>query len=153
MKLLLVRTIIFFVIYVVLALYYFGPCFIFYDIPRLATVSSLVLLTVPFLLATSLFGIALGTLLPRREIATLLVLLSSIPVVFSSGFIWPAEAIPVVIKIIVQLIPAIPAIKGYVLLNQMGADVQQIAPYITHLGLLALLYGIAAYYLLGMIKE
>jgi ABC-2 type transport system permease protein len=146
--LLLVRTGIFFIIYVVLSLYYFGPAFQFYDIPRLATICDLTLLMIPFLLSTIFFGVSLGSLFPRREIATLVVLLSSIPIVFGSGFVWPESAIPFPVLIMLQFIPAIPAIKAFVLLNQMGAGLQQITFLVTHLGLLSLLYGTLSYMLL-----
>ena len=147
-SLLLVRTGIFFIIYVVLSLYYFGPSFHFYDIPRLATIANLTLLLIPFLLSTIFLGVALGTLFPRREIATLIVLLSSIPIVFASGFIWPASAIPPPIITVFKFIPAIPAIKAFVLLNQMGAELQQIRLLVTHLVCLSIFYGIMAYMLL-----
>ena len=144
-RLLVVRTGIFFMIYIVLSMCYFGPSFQFYDIPRLATLSNLVLLLISFLLSTIFLGVALGTLFPRREIATLIVLLSSMPIVFASGFIWPASAIPSPILTVLQLIPAI---KAFVLLNQMGAELQQIRPFVTHLSLLSMFYGIIAYLLL-----
>jgi ABC-2 type transport system permease protein len=154
LNLLLVRTGIFLIIYVVLSLYYFGPSFNFYDIPRLATIANLTLLLIPFLLSTIFLGVALGTLFPRREIATLIVLLSSMPIVFASGFIWPASAIPTPILTILQLIPAIPAIKSFVLLNQMGAGLQQITSLVTHLCLLSLLYGTLSYVLLkGKVQQ
>jgi len=148
LSLLLVRASLFFIIYIILSLYYYGPAFMFYDIPRLASIKNIFLLTLPFLLSTTFFGIALGALFPRREIATLIVLLSSMPIIFSSGFIWPVSAIPFPIQAIVQIIPATPAINACLLLNQMGADIGQITPLITQMLLLTLVYGITAYLLL-----
>ncbi len=148
LSLLVTRTVIFFIIYTLLSLYYYGSSFKLYDIPRLATLSDLALLNLPFLLSTTFFGITLGSLLPRREIATLLVLLSSMPLVFSSGFIWPTSAIPPQILAVFHLFPAVPAIKAFVLLNQMGASFQQILPQVTQLFFLTLLYGITAFLLL-----
>ncbi|MBW2682449.1 MAG: ABC transporter permease [Deltaproteobacteria bacterium] len=147
--LLLIRTTIFFLIYTLLSLYYYGPIFALYDIPRLAAITNLALLNLPFLLSTTCMGIALSTILPRKEIATLLVLLTSLPLVFSSGFIWPSTAIPAPLLTVVQLFPAVPAIKAFVQLNQMGADFHQILPQVTHLSLLTLLYGTMAYLLLN----
>ncbi len=147
-KLLLVRTIIFFVIYTLLSLYYYGPAFKLYDIPRLANISGLTLLNLPFLLSATFLGIALSTVLPRRELATLVILLSSMPIVFGSGFIWPQEAIPFPVLLLMQFVPAVPAIKAFVMLNQMGATFHQITPLVTQLILLALFYGILAYLLL-----
>ncbi|MBU3954681.1 MAG: ABC transporter permease, partial [Proteobacteria bacterium] len=84
--LLLARTLIFMIIYTLLSLYYYGPAFVFYDIPRLAAMGDLALLNLFFLLPVSFLGICLGTILPRRELAILIVLLSSMPLVFASGF-------------------------------------------------------------------
>ena len=47
------------------------------------------LLAMPFLLSVIFLGMILGQLIPRRELATVVVLLSSLPLVFSAGFIWP----------------------------------------------------------------
>lgn len=146
--LLLVRAILFFAIYVVLSLYYYGVSFEMYDIPRLASIKDLALLSVPFLFSTIFLGITLGSFLPRREIASLIVLLSSMPIVFACGFIWPASAIPSPILTAMLFIPAVPAIKAFVLLNQMGADFYQIKSLVSHLLLLTLLYGSSAYVVL-----
>ena len=147
-KLLLVRTALFVAIYWVLCMYYFGFSFSFYNIPRLANFSELNLLILPFLLGATFLGISLGQILPRRELATVLILLSSMPLIFSSGVIWPVSAIPYQITAIMQLIPVIPAIKAFVGLNQMGADFSDILPLWRQLWFCAALYGCLAWWLL-----
>lgn len=146
--LLIVRTTLFFIIYTLLSLYYYGPAFAIYDIPRLANIGELALLNLPFLLSATFLGISLGCILPRRELATLLVLLSSMPLVFLCGFVWPISAIPAPLVAAIQFIPVAPAIQAFVLLNQMGADFHQILPHITQLTLLTVLYGATALMLL-----
>lgn len=146
--LLLVRTGIFLAAYSPLLLYYFGPSFMLYDIPRLAPLPQLILLSIAFLLATCMAGITLGCLLPRRELATLIVLLSSLPIIFSCGFIWPTSSLPPLIVWLVQVLPVVPAISAFLRLNQMGAEFQQILPQLIQLGLQALVYGLFAWLLL-----
>lgn len=146
-KLLLVRTALFVVIYWLLCMYYFGFSFAFYNIPHLADFSDLNILILPFLLSTAFLGISLGLLLPRRELATLLVLLSSMPLIFASGFIWPDSAIPAQITAVIQFIPVIPAIKAFIALNQMGADFSSILPFWQQLWLCAAIYGCIAWLL------
>jgi ABC-2 type transport system permease protein len=146
--LLLIRTLIFVGIYTLLSLYYYGPAYAFYDIPRLAAISDLALLNLVFLLPVCFLGICLGAVLPRRELVTLIVLLTSMPLVFASGFVWPTSAIPVPINTLMQLIPVIPAIKAFILLNQMGASFHQIFPQVIHLACLTALYGATALLLL-----
>ena len=147
-RLLLVRTTLFIAIYWLLSMYYFGFCFTFYTIPRLADLAELNMLILPFLLSTSLLGICLGLLLPRRELTTLLVLLSSIPLIFASGFIWPTSSIPEPITAVIQIIPVIPAIKAFLALNQMGATFTDILPLWKQLWFCAALYGCIAWWLL-----
>lgn len=147
-KLLLVRTVLFVAIYWLLCMYYFGFSFSFYNIPHLADFSELNMLILPFLLATTFLGISLGLILPRRELATLLVLLSSLPLIFASGFIWPDSAIPAQVTAVIQFIPVIPAIKAFVGLNQMGAEFSSIMPLWEQLWLCAALYGCIAWLLL-----
>lgn len=126
--LLSVRTGIFVGIYWLLCMYYFGFSFEFYDIPHHADFSELNLLILPFLLGAALFGICLGLVLPRRELATLLVLLSSIPLIFGSGFIWPEASVPPLVTAVIEYIPVVPAIKAFLCLNQMGGDFSAILP-------------------------
>lgn len=147
-KLLLVRTALFVAIYWLLSMYYFGFSFSFYNIPHLADFSELNLLILPFLLSATFLGISLGLLLPRRELATVLVLLSSLPLIFASGFIWPVSAIPDQLTAIIQLIPAIPAIKAFIVLNQMGAGFSAILPLWNQLWFCAAIYGCIAWWLL-----
>ncbi|WP_445396601.1 hypothetical protein [Zobellella sp. An-6] len=48
----------------------------------------------------------------RRERVTLLVLLSSLPLVFVAGFIWPVEALSSWLDTLARLVPSTQGIKG-----------------------------------------
>ena len=152
-RLLLVRVLIFSLIYCGLAMFYFGSSFSFYGIARLADLAELWLLILPFLLAAGFLGVCLGCILPRPELVTLVVLLSSMPLVFASGFVWPVSAIPAPVTFLVQIVPAIPAIQAFILLNQMGADFSQILPLYGQLWLHCLIYGGLAWWLLARGNE
>ncbi len=128
LKLIFARSLIFLSIYLVIMLYYFGTCFSYYDISRLANPIELAQLAVPFLLSTTFLGIFVGQLLPRRELATVLVVLSSLPIVFVAGFVWPVSMLPVPLYWLSRFIPAVPGIQAFLQLNQMGADFIQIKP-------------------------
>ncbi len=147
-KLLLIRLTLFVIIYWILCMYYFGFTFSFYGIPHLADLSQLNLFIAPFLLATTFLGIALGFILPRRELATLLVLLSSMPLIFASGFVWPVSAVPEGLVQALQFIPVIPAMNGFLRLNQMGANFMDVFVYWQQLWICTGLYGCLCCYLL-----
>ena len=146
--LLAVRTGLFVAIYWLLFMYYFAVCFTYYQIPRLAGLAELHLLLLPFLLSATFLGVCMGSLMPRRELTTLLVLISSLPLIFASGFIWPISAIPAPIVAVSQLVPVIPAIKAFLALNQMGAEFSDILPLWYQLWLCTVLYGALAWWLL-----
>lgn len=126
-KLLLARSIVLTVIYYLLSMYYFGASFSFYGVNQLASAVNLLTFTLPFLLATIAIGSWLGAITPRRELVTLVVLISSMPLVFSAGFIWPIEAIPAPIAWLSELFPSTPAIQGFLRLNQMGGSWQSVS--------------------------
>jgi len=152
-RILTVRCLIFGTIYAGLVLYYFGPALAVYDIDRLADAGEVWALTVPFLLAATALGICLGRVLAKPEQVTLTVLLSSMPLVFTSGFVWPELAIPPVIVQLVQTIPAVPAIKSFLMLNQMGAGLPALLPLSGQLWLHGLIYGGLAWLLLRRGKD
>ncbi|OBT17015.1 ABC transporter [Vibrio sp. UCD-FRSSP16_10] len=125
---LLARVVCFSGFYYVLSAYYFGWSFDFYSVSRLANPLQLFIFTTPFLLSASMIGLLLGMIVPRRELVTVIVLMSSMPLVFSAGFIWPLEAIPAPIIWLSNVFPSTPAIQGFLQLNQMGADFSEVTP-------------------------
>lgn len=132
-SLILARTCVFLSVYWLLCMYYFGFTFQFYSIPHHAAFQELNLIIFSFLLATSQLGIFLGFLLPRRELVTLLLLLSSLPLIFGAGFIWPTESIPDSITAVIQFVPVVPAIKLFLLINQMSCSFADAKPLINQL--------------------
>ncbi len=116
------RSIIFFMLFFVHMLYYFGYSFTHFEVTRLANMSDLLTFGVAFLCASISLGLLLGSLFSSREIATPIVLFSSLPLVFAAGFVWPVEELPQSIYALAMLVPSIPAIHGFLSLNQMGAD-------------------------------
>lgn len=93
------RFIIFGGIFFVHILFYFGFSFTFFEVTHIASISNLLNFSVAFITASVSLGIFLGALFSSREIATPAILFSSLPLIFSVGFIWPLEAIPVFINI------------------------------------------------------
>ncbi|MHC6798884.1 ABC transporter permease [Vibrio antiquarius] len=144
-SLLLVRTLVFVAIYYLLGAYYFGFSFERLNVNHIANVSELLTMLFPFFLGCCGLGFWLGYLLPRRELVTLVVLVSSMPLIFLAGFIWPIEAIPTPLLWIADLSPSTWAIKAFLALNQMGATWQQVAPHWTALWALTVLWGSVAY--------
>jgi ABC-2 type transport system permease protein len=137
-----------FLIYLLLTQFYMGVCFEFYGVPRNADLNDLWLMIVAFIAATAALGVLIGVVLPRRELVAPFVMMSSLPLAFTAGFIWPVELIPEPIVWLTQMAPSTSAIQGFLKLNQMGASIAQVANHWWALVGLAVLYGLLAYKLL-----
>jgi ABC-2 type transport system permease protein len=111
-----------------------------YGFSTLGSVWAIAALAIPFILATSFLGQALGLVFRHRETAVLLVLASSLPQFFLVGVSWPAEALPGFLLRLRELLPSVSAIDGIVRVNQMGASLAEVRPDFLHLWALVLLY-------------
>jgi len=147
--LLLARSAVFLGLYLVFSLYYFGFALDMYGVNRLAAAWDILKLLVPFLLAVVCLGVALGQLYNQAETATQVILFSSMPVLFSSGFIWPISEIPAWLVTVSQLFPSTAAIQGLLQLNQMGADFEMVSHFQTQLLLQCVGYALLAIMLLA----
>ena len=140
------RVIIFLSIFFTHMLFYFGFSFEMFGVTHLASIYDLVVFGLSFLLASIFFGIFIGSLFSSREIATPAILFSSLPLIFSAGFIWPLEEVPVVLQYVSNLVPSTPAINGFLRLNQMGADFSMLIPEYSLLWIQAVVYMFLGYY-------
>ena len=136
----LARFVIFGTIFFIHMLFYFGFSFHYFGISRLAEIGDLLTLGAAFIFAVFSFGIFLGTLFNTREIATPAILFSSLPLVFSAGFVWPLEALPSWITALSMLSPSTPAIQGFLGLNQMGASFSMISDHYILLWIQGIIY-------------
>ena len=82
----------------------------------------------PYLLACIFFGLMLSCLVRYRENVILLVVFTSIPLLFLSGVSWPESAMPGAWKAVAWLFPSTFGVRAFVRINSMGAtlgDVQR----------------------------
>ena len=98
-----------------------------YGFSTLGHLPQIFALATVFLLATSFMGQAIGAWFTRPENATLLLLATSLPQFFTAGFAWPREAIPDAALALGRLFPADSAIDGLVRINQLGANIWEVA--------------------------
>lgn len=117
-----VRLLLFMLLYLIFFMFYFGPCMAYYGLSRDAQPWQLLAFVLPFFLAAGLLGLLLGCVTARREMVTPMVILSSLPLLFASGFIWPTEMLPGPLQVVMSLLPTMPGINGLLRLNTMGAD-------------------------------
>jgi ABC-2 type transport system permease protein len=93
-----------------------------------------------FLLATSFMAQAVGAWFKRPETPTLIFLATSLPQFFLTGFAWPREAIPQAALVAGHVFPVDFAINGIVRINQLGANLAEVARDWYGLWFLAVVY-------------
>lgn len=147
------RVIIFGSIFFIHILFYFGFSFEMFGVSHVASISELLSFSFVFLLAVISFGLFIGALFSSREMATPLVLFSSLPLVFTASFVWPIEALPQALVYISMLFPSTPAIEGFLRLNQMGASFDMIINLYAILWIQTIIYFSLAYFLINHKKH
>lgn len=118
-----------------------------YGLPNLATTGAVLMLGLPFVLATGLLAQCVAALFRKAEVVQIVLLALGLPFFFLSGFAWPVEAIPAHLNTVAQLVPSTPAIDGLVRMTQMGATPQQVAHAFWHLWGLVGVFGLFALWL------
>jgi ABC-2 type transport system permease protein len=111
-----------------------------YGFSTLGHLPQIFALAAVFLLATSFMGQAIGAWFTQPENATLLILATSLPQFFMTGFAWPREAIPDAAIALGRMFPADSAIDGLVRISQLGASIWEVGHDWLGLWCLALAY-------------
>ncbi|MBQ2535083.1 MAG: glycoside hydrolase N-terminal domain-containing protein, partial [Prevotella sp.] len=96
-------------------------------VPRIFGFVSLVhaldlfMLLLPYLVACVFFAIFMGNLVSYRESVMLVVVYTSLPLLFLSGVSWPQSSMPPFWQGVSYLFPSTFAIRGFIRMNSMGA--------------------------------
>ena len=98
-----------------------------FNLPHIGSPVQYLLLALPFLLASSFFGISFGAIARNRESAFMLVVVTSVFFLFLSGLTWPRYAMPEGWLIASNFIPATHAVEAFIQINSNGATLADVA--------------------------
>lgn len=118
-----------------------------YGIPRLGSITTILALGLPFVLAVSALGLVVAGIFKKPLTVQLVLAAVGIPFLFLAGFSWPAEAIPEFIRLPALLLPSSSAINALVRVSQLGAPLSDVRHQFLTLWGLALIYASIAVYL------
>jgi ABC-2 type transport system permease protein len=93
---------------------------------RIGHFSSLLAFALVFCICISAFALILGRVFKTRERGLQLLLITSVPMLFVSGYSWPAESLPDVLYYARWLLPTTSGIHGFVSINQLGASLMDV---------------------------
>ena len=136
----------FLVVYVPISMYVLDIVPRIFSLNTIGNFWDMCIFILPFLLASIFFGLTLGAFTMQREHIILMVVFSSVPMLFFSGVSWPSSNIPDFWKGVGSLIPSTWAVNGYVKLNSTGAHLPQVYDEWIALWKLAGFYFLTAYF-------
>lgn len=126
------QTVVYCGLYAVFSFFLLGLLPHFFSIPNIGNGMYIVMLMIPYLLATSFFGLAASRYFTDSEAPLLMIAFFSVGLIFLSGVSYPMELMPWYWKMAHYLLPAPPATLAFVKLNSMGASMADIrTEYIT----------------------
>jgi ABC-2 type transport system permease protein len=79
-----------------------------------------------FFIATLFIAQLLGRLISHPQIAVVIVIMSSLPLVFTAGFIWPVESIPSWWHFVMSALPATTGIQYFLQIHLYDAPISAI---------------------------
>ncbi|MGP5494407.1 ABC transporter permease [Psychrobacter celer] len=120
--------------------FYYGWAFELHHYPRGQNMLGSLLFLLLFCPAVATLGCLLGLWFRQRERSMQILIFSSLPMFFVSGYPWPADQLPTFLQVVRWFIPTTPAINTSVQLNQMGASISQVATGFYALAALWVLY-------------
>ena len=141
------RVLAYFAIYFAHAFFYFVVVFRLFNLPYRGNPGATFAFTTPFLLSAICLAFIISNLFRRRETALQVLLFTSLPAVFLSGFAWPREMVPGWLGALALLLPSTAGTEGYLRVNQMGATLAQVTTEWRILWVLAGAYFLLAWWI------
>lgn len=121
------------------ACFYYGWVFSFQNYPRGHNMLGTLLFMAVFAPVVSTLGCLFGMWFKERERSMQILIFSSLPMFFVSGYPWPISQLPEPLHYVRWLFPSTSGMNASVLLNQIGAPLSYVSDYLLHLTVLGLI--------------
>ena len=115
------KSICYFMIYAVIGSYITMIIPMLFHFPQLLHLKDLIAIMIPYLLACIFFGMTISAMVRYRENVILLIVFTSLPLLFLTGISWPGSAIHGAWKGISYLFPSTFGVNAFVKMNNLGA--------------------------------
>ncbi len=130
----------YFTLYLLNSLFALVIIFRVFQLPMRGSYFEMFIFIVPFLISVIFMGMFIAAFFRHRESSMMILLFTSIPFIFLSGFSWPVESMPAWLQHFSQIIPSTPGIKGFLALTQKGATFSDVFGHWIHLWILTVVY-------------
>ena len=131
------RALAYFLHYCSFILFYHCIIYNLFDFPRRGELLPMMVFSLVFLASVINLGMVVSQVFLRRESSMQLFLYLSIPILFLANFSWPSYLMPRWMVSISYILPSTFAIPAWLSIEQMGADIYEVAPKLYQLAIQA----------------
>lgn len=114
-------------VFLLIAVYMYAGVSSWFSLPQLGDYVTFLQFVLPYILACIFLGITFSGLIYRTEDSMLLFIFMSVPLLFISGMSWPVASEPMLWRCISWLFPSTFGMHGYVRIQGMGAELNDVA--------------------------
>ena len=134
------RALAYFLHYCSFILFYHCIIYNLFDFPRRGELLPMMVFSLVFLASVINLGMVVSQVFLRRESSMQLFLYLSIPILFLANFSWPSYLMPQWMVSISYILPSTFAVPAWLSIEQMGADIYEVAPKLYQLAIQAVVY-------------
>ena len=134
------RALAYFLHYCSFILFYHCIIYNLFDFPRRGELLPMMVFSLVFLASVINLGMVVSQVFLRRESSMQLFLYLSIPILFLANFSWPSYLMPRWMVSISYILPSTFAVPAWLSIEQMGADIYEVAPKLYQLAIQAVVY-------------
>ena len=120
------KTFVYCVLYALFSVFLLGLLPVVFSLPDIGCKYRIAMLMIPYLMATSFFGLAASVFFTDSESPVLMIVFFSVGLIFLSGISYPLELMPWYWKAAHFVFPAAPGTLAFVKINSMGASMADV---------------------------
>ena len=122
------KAMVYFMVYAVMGMYLTLVVPKLFGFVSMVTWTTILGFLLPYILSCVFFGLMLSCLVRYRENVMLLVVFTSVPLLFMTGISWPQSNIPAFWQGFAWVFPSTFGIRGFLRISSMGASLADILP-------------------------
>ncbi|MDR1556033.1 MAG: ABC transporter permease [Tannerellaceae bacterium] len=127
LRIVLGKSLAYLLLYTVVCLWVLAVVPRLFSLPQAGDPGDVLLFILPYLSACIFFAMTLSGFMTSRESPFLLLVFTSVILLFLSGISWPVEAMPPFWRALSYVFPSTPGIQGFVRIHTMGASLSEVA--------------------------
>jgi|ERR1035437_148731 ABC-2 type transport system permease protein len=121
------KSICYFVLYAAWSFFILSITPRLFNLPHIGIPADVMMLMVPFLLATIFFSMSVSVFLPHRETGMVVFMFMTLILLFLSGVSWPQSNINGFWRAFAWIFPSTSGVQAYIKINTLGADLHHVS--------------------------